>query len=303
MNKTKIDWCDSTWNPVTGCLHGCEYCYARSIARRFGKNLPDLSYFVTKNKGLHLLENKIDSTPYPFGFEPTFHAYRLNEYIGKKGRNIFVCSMADLFGKWVPDDWKIEVLEACKEAPQHNYLFLTKDPIGYIIWPTKNHPDIREYECYTENMWVGVTYTGKERLEGHYQEWEVGNGLTTWSNFWYLWRMSGTIFPTKAHKFISIEPLQCDICEVEDEREGGKLLEHFLLPRGYKSVFEWVIVGAETGNRKGKVIPRREWIEKLLDLCRKAGTPVFMKSSLADIWRKLLIQEFPKELKRLEVAE
>lgn len=26
---TKIDWCDSTWNPVTGCLHGCEYCYAR----------------------------------------------------------------------------------------------------------------------------------------------------------------------------------------------------------------------------------------------------------------------------------
>lgn len=34
--KTKIDWCDSTWNPVTGCLHGCEYCYARGIANRFG---------------------------------------------------------------------------------------------------------------------------------------------------------------------------------------------------------------------------------------------------------------------------
>ena len=34
--KTKIDWCDSTWNPVTGCLHGCEYCYARRIAERFG---------------------------------------------------------------------------------------------------------------------------------------------------------------------------------------------------------------------------------------------------------------------------
>lgn len=33
--KTKIDWCDSTWNPVTGCLHGCEYCYARRIAERF----------------------------------------------------------------------------------------------------------------------------------------------------------------------------------------------------------------------------------------------------------------------------
>ena len=33
--KTKIDWCDSTWNPVTGCLHGCPYCYARGIAERF----------------------------------------------------------------------------------------------------------------------------------------------------------------------------------------------------------------------------------------------------------------------------
>ena len=34
--KTKIDWCDATWNPVTGCMHGCEYCYARKIAERFG---------------------------------------------------------------------------------------------------------------------------------------------------------------------------------------------------------------------------------------------------------------------------
>lgn len=34
MLKTKIEWADSTWNPVTGCLHGCEYCYARRIAER-----------------------------------------------------------------------------------------------------------------------------------------------------------------------------------------------------------------------------------------------------------------------------
>lgn len=104
MNKTKIDWSDSTWNPVTGCLHGCEYCYARGIANRFGKNLPDFSYFANTNKGLHILDNKIDNTPYPFCFEPTFHAYRLDEYANKKGRNIFVCSMADLFGEWVPNE-------------------------------------------------------------------------------------------------------------------------------------------------------------------------------------------------------
>ena len=295
MNKTKIDWCDSTWNPVTGCLHGCEYCYARNIAKRFGKNYPDLSQYAKQN-GLHVLDTKFDDTPYPYGFEPTLHAYRLDEYKNKSGRNIFVCSMADLFGDWVPDDWKIEVLEACYKAPQHNYLFLTKDPIGYSIWATKNRRDFNCDNPYKENMWLGVTYTGKERLEGHYQEREIGNGLSIWSNFWYLWRMSGAILPTRAHKFISIEPLSCDICDVEDEREGGKLLENFLLPRGYKSFFEWIIVGAETGIRKDKVVPKREWVEKLVDLCQRAEIPIFMKSSLADIWGEPLIQEFPKQL-------
>lgn len=298
MNKTKIDWCDSTWNPVTGCLHGCEYCYAYGIAKRFGKYYPDYSEFHRKNPMLHILDNPIDGTPYPFEFDPTLYGYRLDEYKNKKGRNIFVCSMADLFGKWVPDDWKIEVLEACKKAPQHNYLFLTKDPIGYSIWPTEKHPDTRKHEIYTENMWLGVTYTGRERLEGHYDERDVGNSISIWTNFWYLWRMSGNFLPSKAHKFISIEPIACDICEVEDEREGGKLLEHFLLPKGYKSFFEWIIVGAETGRRKDKVVPKREWIEKLLDLCRKANIPIFMKSSLAEIWGEPLIQEFPKELRK-----
>lgn len=296
MDKTKIDWCDSTWNPVTGCLHGCEYCYARGIANRFGFHAsePDINERV-------LLEIPVSGEkkiPYPFDFQPTFHKYRLNEYMGKKGRNIFVCSMADLFGKWVPDDWKIEVLEACRKAPQHNYLFLTKDPIGCSIWPTNKYPSIRESEIYTENIWLGVTYTGRERLEGNYDEHDIGDYLSIWTNFWYLWRMSGTILPTKAHKFISIEPLFCDICDIEDERNGGKLLENFLLPKGYKSYFEWIIVGAETGRRKDKVVPEREWIEKLVDLCRKADIPIFMKSSLADIWREPLIQEFPEGLRK-----
>ena len=131
MNKTKIDWCDSTWNPVTGCLHGCEYCYARGIANRFGFGAyePNIAERV-------LIETAISAgkkIPYPFNFDPTFHKYRLNEYQNKKGRNIFVCSMADLFGEWVPDEWIEDVFEACEKAPQHNYLFLTKNPFRYEI--------------------------------------------------------------------------------------------------------------------------------------------------------------------------
>lgn len=35
MKKSKIEWCDSTWNPVTGCYHDCPYCYAHRTANRF----------------------------------------------------------------------------------------------------------------------------------------------------------------------------------------------------------------------------------------------------------------------------
>ena len=62
---------------------------------------------------------------------------------------------------------------------------------------------------------------------------------------------------------------------------------------------DWVIVGAETGRRKDKVIPKKEWIETIVNDCKNNGIPLFMKSSLADIWGEPLIQEFPKELKKI----
>ena len=133
MNKTKIDWCDMTWNPVTGCLHGCEYCYARRIAERFKC---DNETFAKK----HINSSTDDFICYegeyhcafPFGFKPTLYMERLDEpqHI-KKPHNIFVCSMADLFGDWVSDEWIQQVFKACEVAPQHNYLFLTKNPKRY----------------------------------------------------------------------------------------------------------------------------------------------------------------------------
>lgn len=55
MNKTGIEWCDMTWNPVTGCRHECEYCYARRIAARFGTRLPDGSGYPEAHGGIHRL--------------------------------------------------------------------------------------------------------------------------------------------------------------------------------------------------------------------------------------------------------
>ena len=247
MNKTKIDWCDSTWNPVTGCLHRCEYCYARGIANRFGFGAyePNIDERV-------LIEPAISGgkkVPYPFNFEPTFHKYRLNEYQNKKGRNIFVCSMADLFGDWVPDEWIEEVFKACHDATQHNYLFLTKNPERYaeLGMPCDNY------------LWYGTSVCKKDDIQ----------------KCKYL--------PLGGKKFLSIEPI------LEDLDIIGEPIINYV---------DWVIIGAETGRRKNKVIPERKWIEDIVNECKENGTAVFMKSSLSDIWGEPLIQEFPEELKR-----
>ena len=88
MDKTKIDWCDMSWNPITGCKHGCEYCYARRMAERFGGYDDDKGGITTRNllrrAELHepltiTRKGKTTNAPYPFGFEPTLHYYRLDE--------------------------------------------------------------------------------------------------------------------------------------------------------------------------------------------------------------------------------
>lgn len=161
MNKTKIEWCDRTWNPVTGCLHKCEYCYARRIAERFG----GLEYGMPKHRTgkNHVLAaalchetkggNAI-AAPYPFGFDPTLYRYKLDEPQSiKTPQNIFVCSMADLFGDWVPDEWIEQVFEVCGKAPRHRYMFLTKNPQRYI--------DLEKAGRLPkgDNMWYGSTIT------------------------------------------------------------------------------------------------------------------------------------------------
>lgn len=263
MNKTKIDWCDSTWNPVTGCLHGCEYCYARKMANRFSdyeggfcltsKEHNDGDVFkplfvLDEKRYKHINNAKSRYEPYPFGFEPTFHRYRLNDYIGKKRRNIFVCSMADLFGEWVSDSWIEEVFASCEKAPQHNYLFLTKNPKRYVELSEKG------VLKSSDNMWYGSTVTDME---------EYFSSEKTYNTF------------------LSIEPMLSSVSP--STIEGVK----------------WIIIGAETGRRKNKVVPQKEWIERIAKDCKRRNIPVFMKSSLSDIWGEPLIQEFPKKLKRI----
>ena len=216
-SKTKIDWCDSSWNPVTGCYHDCPYCYARGMATRFGtppkgkthRNIYEVDEPIRKAA----MSGTIGAiNPYPHGFQPTLHRYKLDEVRKwKRPRTIFVCSMADLFGDWVPLTWIKEVFEACRKAPQHRYLFLTKAPERlYSLCALGQLP-------MDENFWFGCSVP---TLETPYY---YNNSLNT---------------------FVSIEPLRAPF--------------HYLGAAPPEKLPKWIIIGAETGNRKGKVIPFSE---------------------------------------------
>lgn len=238
MQKSKIEWCDSTWNPVTGCFHGCKYCYARRIAERFGSmKFPTDELHVLNEQMVHITkEGRIAASPYPFGFEPTLHRYRLEEMKRKKRpRTIFVCSMADLFGEWVPTRWIVEVLDTCLAAPQHRYMFLTKHPERY------EQLDRLALLPHRDNFWYGSTVTSKE------------SG-----------RFNGTI---SLNTFLSIEPL------------------HEYLDAGIGSFgsSRLVIIGAETGNRIGKITPEKAWVDNICEAADLTHAAIFMKDSLLPI--------------------
>ena len=169
--------------------------------------------------------------------------------------------MADLFGEWVPDSWVEEVFKACEKAPQHNYLFLTKNPVRYSLLQDK------EKLIKKPNMWYGNSITNKEQME--ISDYETG------------------ILGGKARTFYSVEPLLEDITDSKFWKNSCG-----------KWYMDWVIIGAETGRRKDKVVPERKWIENIVNDCEKEDIPVFMKSSLAEVWGEPLIQEFPKGLRK-----
>lgn len=142
MNATKIEYCNLSWSPVTGCtdeLPCWSYCWARRMATRLRGRA---------------------GYPADHPFRPTFHPDRLGEPARhKKPKRIAVCFMGDIFNAAVPRKWRYEVMRAVKSAPQHTYLFLTKRPdlaADEIYW--------REYP----NLWIGTSVddqaTADERI-------------------------------------------------------------------------------------------------------------------------------------------
>ena len=67
---------------------------------------------------------------------------------------------------------------------------------------------------------------------------------------------------------------------------------------------DWIVIGTETGNRKGKAVSQRDWIQDLADSAACAGVKVFMKEDVTDIMGEdNMIQELPDAYEELLKAQ
>ena len=118
MNITKIEWTDLTWNPISGCIRGCKWCYAEKIYHRFGRS-----------------------------FDPKLHTERLEQPLKiKKSSKIFTCSVADFYASWTKIGWRKRVYDIIDQCPQHVFQILTQDP-----------QNINRKLNIPSNVWTGTT--------------------------------------------------------------------------------------------------------------------------------------------------
>lgn len=129
---SKIEWTESTWNPVVGCTKvspGCKNCYAEAMSKRL------------QAMGVKGYEN---------GFQLTILPERLSIPLQRKKPTIyFVNSMSDLFHEEVSSDYIEQVFEIIKQSSQHKFQILTKRAERMAAF-FDNH-------IAPENAWLGVS--------------------------------------------------------------------------------------------------------------------------------------------------
>lgn len=247
-NKSKIEWTDETWNPVTGCSHvsdGCRHCYAERLDRR--QMMPG------RKDGFR--EWTAPNAEYNVRLHPERLEWPLR---WKKPRRVFVCSMADLFHERVSDEFICDVFEAMEKATHHTFQVLTKRPermrdllVGGKVLSGIGPP---------KNIWWGVSAEDQKTFDE---------------------RVPLLLQTPAAVRFVSLEPLLGPIdvdgaiwpgCvltkEQHDEHcDGGMFCDERNL--------DWVIVGGESGPGARPMHP--DWVRSIRDQCVGAGVPFFFK--------------------------
>ena len=182
--------------------------------------------------------------------KPQFFFERLRLLESKTPKSVFMNSMSDI--EYWTDEQAEATVRAIKENKQHRYIFLTKaSAVPYPLF---------FYYTFEQNAKERSVLNKKttDAIEG--QNVYLGKTITTQSDI---------VFNDYYNfDFWSIEPIHGEI--VLDAKIGSYNLRQ-------------IIIGAETGNRKGKVIPEVGWVRDIVKQCDSHGAAVFMKESLRSI--------------------
>lgn len=225
-----IEWTDYTWNPVGGCKHACRWampdgsiaiCYAEEVA------------------------NGVAQAAYKDGFEAHYwNPKRLNEPLKvKEPARIFMDSMSDLMGHWVPDDQIKQVLDVCRQADWHTFQLLTK-----------NAPRLLKFD-FPHNVWVGVSSP---------PDFMWGKPLSKRAKIQMLDKSLSILSQIDNATWISAEPLSWDITPIIEQ---------------YPKALDWVVIGAASNGPK-KYQPNQAHVFNLLRVLDKQQIPVFFKGNL-----------------------
>jgi protein gp37 len=270
-DNSRIEWTDATWNPVWGCTEvseGCDHCYARTLAERFGG--PD-------GFALRLVPDKLDQ---PLRW--------------RKPRRIFTNSMSDLFHKDVPSEYIARVFAVMALAPQHTFQVLTKRP-GRMRSMLRS-------QAFTDwvDAFVREEYSDRWAPNGYEYRWPLPNvwlGTSVENQKWADVRIPLLMETPAVVRFLSCEPLLGEVYLSNDllwvprpcpSGCGCTLPTH---PDQHdcacdgpccmdpdwdrKPDIDWVIVGGESGPHARPMHP--DWTRSLRDQCTDAGIAFHFK--------------------------
>lgn len=267
--KSSIEWTEQTWNPIVGCSivsPGCTNCYAMNIAYRFKDS------YIGRNWAGKPAENvarSVNGKPVWTGqllLAPD-HIF-LAPLKRKKPTTYFVNSMGDLFHEDCPDEWIDRAFAVMALAPQHTFQVLTKraermrdyfaidrdraDRVGLAMLTIVDRipHGHRRLPWPLRNVWLGVSTERQNEADE---------------------RIPALLDTPAAVRFISAEPL---LGPIDLQSPGYTGFASDGGPHG-EARLDWVIVGGESG--RGARPMQIEWADQIVEHCRNAGIPCFVK--------------------------
>jgi protein gp37 len=244
-DRTKVEWSDATWNPVTGCSKvsaGCRNCYAARMVKRF----PDV---------------------YPNGFDVHLRTEWLEKPLRwRKPRRVFVCSMSDIFHEDVPDhfiDAVFGVIWACEYLGRHavtGHIFqiLTKRPERMAEYLQQDRRENWAREAVNTGGGIDPDSLYDQVMRSRRTHPRIWPGVSVENQDTAVERIPHLLATPAAVRWLSCEPLLGPV-NISEQLPG----------------ISWVVCGGESGS--GARPMDLDWARLLRDQCAKAGVPFFFK--------------------------